>query len=221
MNGMWVGYMDIYLKLKKKTSLSGVSQITIKDVSEVVAPPDVAKKLEATKVVNIEKKRKTGYLVSVTDVIKLVKQAYPDATISSLGETDTWVDYAPVHTHESVCARWLKVAAVTVVLFIGSATAIMSFHNDAEIPKVFQGVYELIFGCKNENPVLIEVPYTIGLALGIMIFFNHAMGRKFTDDPTPIEVQLSIYDTEVSDTVIDIMERAKRKREDGVPSGDS
>lgn len=212
--------MDIYLKLKKKTSLSGVSQIMIKDVAEVVAPPDVAKKLEATKVVNIEKKRKAGYLVSVTDVIKLAKKAYPDAAISSLGEMDTWVDYAPEHTQESVYVRWLKVAAVAAVLFIGSATAIMSFHNDAEIPKVFQGVYELIFGYKNENPVLIEIPYTIGLALGIMIFFNHAMGRKFTDDPTPIEVQLSIYDTEVSDTVIDIMERAKRKREDG-EHGDS
>ena len=213
--------MDIYLKLKKKTSLSGVSQIVIKDVAEVVAPADVAKKLEAMKVVSIERKRKAGYLVSVTDVIKLVKKAYPEAAVSSLGEMDTWVDYAPEHTHESAYARWLKIVLVSAVLFVGSATAIMSFHNDAEIPKVFQSVYELIFGYKNENPVLIEIPYTIGLALGIMIFFNHAMGRKFTDDPTPVEVQLSIYDTEVSDTVIDIMERAKRKQEDGAAHGDS
>ena len=207
--------MDIYLKLKKKVSLSGVSQITIKDVAEVVATADVAAKLEPTKVLTVDPQRRMSYLVSVTDVIKLVKKAYPDAGVSSLGETDAWVDYCPTHTHESAWLRWGKIALVSVILFVGSATAIMSFHNDAEIPKVFQGVFEMIFGYKNENPTLIEVPYSIGLALGIIVFFNHAFGRKITDDPTPIEVQMSIYDGEVSDTVIDIMERQQEGANNG------
>ena len=199
--------MDIYLKLKKKVSLSGVSQIIIKDVADIVATADVADKLESTKVMTVDTHTKRGYLVCVTDVIKLVKKAYPDASVSSLGETDTWVDYSPTHTIESAWVRWGKIAFVSLILFVGSATAIMSFHNDAEIPKVFQGVFKMIFGYQEENPRLIEVSYSFGLALGIIVFFNHAFGRKITDDPTPIEVQMSIYDGEVSDTVINIMER--------------
>ena len=199
--------MDIYLKLKKKVSLSGVSQITVKDVAEVVATSDVADKLEQTKIMAVDTQNKSSYLISVTDVVKLVKKAYPDASVSNLGETDAWVDYSPTQTYENAWIRWTKIALVSAILFVGSATAIMSFHNDAEIPKVFQGVFEMIFGYKEENPTLIEVPYSIGLALGIIVFFNHAFGRKITDDPTPIEVQMSIYDGEVTDTVINIMER--------------
>ncbi|MCL2851410.1 MAG: stage V sporulation protein AA [Defluviitaleaceae bacterium] len=207
--------MDIYLKLKKKISLSGVSQITIKDVAEVVATSDVAEKLEPARIMTVDTQNKGSYLVSVTDVVKLIKKTYPDASVSSLGETDAWVDYSPEPTFEKAWLRWAKIAFVSVVLFVGSATAIMSFHNDAEIPKVFQGVFEMIFGYKEENPTLIEVPYSIGLALGIIVFFNHAMGRKITDDPTPIEVQMSIYDGEVSDTVINIMERQQEEGKNG------
>ena len=207
--------MDIYLKLKKKVSLSGVSQITVKDVAEVVATADVSAKLEPTKIMDVDAQLKAGYLVSVTDVVKLVKKAYPEASVVSLGEMDAWVDYSPAHTRESVWIRWGKIAMVSVVLFVGSATAIMSFHNDAEIPKVFQGVFEMIFGYRSENPTLIEVPYSFGLALGIIVFFNHALGRKFTDDPTPIEVQMSLYDDEVSDTVINFMEREAEEDKHG------
>ena len=211
--------MDIYLKLKKKASVSCVSHITVKDVADVVAAADATQKIEQSKLLTIDKRRKASYLVSMTDVVKLAKKTYPDATILSLGETDTWVDYSPVHTRESAWLRWSKIALVSATLFAGSATAIMSFHNDAEIPKVFQSVFEMIFGYKEQNPTLIEIPYSIGLAIGIIVFFNHAAGRKITDDPTPIEVQMSKYDTEVSDMVISTLER--RAEQQGGAHGDS
>ncbi|MCL2616862.1 MAG: stage V sporulation protein AA [Defluviitaleaceae bacterium] len=212
--------MDIYLKLKKKASLSGTSQVTIRDVAEIIAMADVAQKLDATRVLAVDAGRKRSYLVSVTDVVKLVKKAYPDATVTSLGETDTWVDYSPVHVPEPAWLRYCKISLIAVVLFVGSATAIMSFHNDAEIPKVFARVFEMIVGHKTDSPRLIEIPYSIGLAVGIIVFFNHAFGHKATDDPTPIEVQMSKYDTEVSDMMISIMERQAEERE-GTGNGGS
>ena len=207
--------MDIYLKLKKKVSLSGVSLITVKDVADVVATADVAAKLEPLKVLDVDTDKKDSYLVSVTDVIKLAKKAYPDAGIVSLGEPDAWVDYSPKHTHEPAWVRWGKVAGVSAVLFVGSATAIMSFHNDAEIPKVFSSVFEMIIGHKSDNPTLIEVSYSVGLALGIIVFFNHALGHKVTDDPTPIEVEMVLYDSEVTDAVLDELNRQKEDGENG------
>jgi len=207
--------MDIYIKLKKKASLSGVEHVCIKDVAEVVATADVAQKLEAARLLDPDTRANGRYLVSAADVVKLVKKAYPDASVSNLGEQDTLVEYSTTHTHEPAWIRWGKIAVISSVLFVGSATAIMSFHNDAEIPKVFRSVFEMIFGYASDNPTLIEASYSVGLAAGIIIFFNHALGRKITDDPTPIEVQMSLYDNEVSDTLIDILERQKEGRHGG------
>ena len=42
-----------------------------------------------------------------------------------------------------------------------------------------------------------EIPYSIGLAVGITVFFNHCSKRKLTTDPTPIEVEMTTYEEEV------------------------
>lgn len=36
----------------------------------------------------------------------------------------------------------------------------------------------------------LEVFYSLGLAAGIIVFFNHVGGRRLTKDPTPVEVSI-------------------------------
>jgi stage V sporulation protein AA len=102
---------------------------------------------------------------------------------------------------------WLKVAFVSVVLFAGAATAIMSFHTDGQIPKIFERVYQMFYGVQVTNPPIIVIPYSIGLALGIIVFYNHFMGRKITVDPTPIEVEIETYEKEVTEAMVELMEK--------------
>ena len=67
--------MDIYIKPVKKASLSEVNKITIKDVAEVIATKDVAKKINQMKLMDINtKEKKANFLISVTDIIKLIKK---------------------------------------------------------------------------------------------------------------------------------------------------
>ena len=48
----------------------------------------------------------------------------------------------------------------------------------------------------------------LGLLLGVLIFFNHFGKRKLTTDPTPIEVQMRLYEDEVDTAII---QNASRK----------
>ncbi len=57
--------------------------------------------------------------------------------------------------------------------------------------------------------MLIDLPYSIGLAAGIIVFFNHFSGKKLTDDPTPIEVEMSVYEKEVADNLIDTLNKKR------------
>ena len=50
-----------------------------------------------------------------------------------------------------------------------------------------------------------------GLAIGIILFFNHAGKIKLNDDPTPFEVQMRLYERDVNDT---LMINAGRKGEE-------
>ena len=49
----------------------------------------------------------------------------------------------------------------------------------------------------------------MGLAAGIILFFNHAGKFKISDDPTPFEVQMRLYEKDVNDT---LMTNADRKK---------
>ena len=155
---------------------------------------------------------KKNYLVSVTDIIKKIKKTYPEYTVNNVGEMDTLVQYASKKSRDRSWLKWLRVAFVVFVLFIGSSTAIMSFHTDGQIPKIFENYYRIIFGVERSNPRIISIPYSIGLAIGIIVFYNHAMGKKITDDPTPIEVEMELYEKDVTDTVVEVLSQRKNAR---------
>ena len=202
--------MDIYIKPVKKATLAEVDKIIVKDVAEVIATADVVKKVEQMKLLDIRvHEKKVNFLVSVTDIIKVIKKTYPDYTVNNVGAQDTVVQYATQKSHDVAWWKWTKIAFVVLVLLAGSSTAIMSFHTDGQIPKVFENYYRIFFGEHSSNPLIFNIPYSIGLAVGIIVFFNHFMGKKITDDPTPIEVEMALYETEVNETVIDVLNTQK------------
>ena len=209
--------MDIYVKPKKKVSLTSKTHITIKDVADVVATKDTLAKIYKMDLITIDKSgpKKQNFLVSITDIITRIQQAYPNATISNVGDMDTWVQYMEKPSKDYPLLKWTKIAVVAVILFIGSSTAIMSFHTDGQMPKIFEKYYQIFFGVTESNPALITIPYSIGLALGIIVFYNHFGGKKLTDDPTPIEVEMEKYDRDVTDTMVDAMAMRQQMEAEG------
>lgn len=199
--------MDIYIKPKKKVSLAEQQFITVGDVADIVATKDVVPKVKKLKLVEITKdrERKKNYVVSVTDIIEAIRIPYPNATINNVGEMDSLVQYAAKKSYDRPWLKWLKVAFVATVLLFGSATAIMSFHTDGQIPKIFERFYTMFYGEEKSDPPIIAIPYSIGLAIGIIVFYNHFCGKKLTDDPTPIEVEMEKYDNDTTTAIVDML----------------
>ena len=75
----------------------------------------------------------------------------------------------------------------------------MSYNTDVAIDDLFATVYQLGMGTPPKGPTILHLAYTAGLAIGIVIFFNHAGKIKLTDDPTPFEVQMRLYERDVND----------------------
>ena len=78
----------------------------------------------------------------------------------------------------------------------------MGYNNDVDMAKVFSQLYETFLGTRPDGPTFIELFYSLGLTVGIFLFFNHTPGKKITNEPTPIQVQMRLYEQDVNQTFI-------------------
>ena len=139
---------------------------------------------------------------SILKVIERIHKDYPNLEIVNCGEADFIVEYKK-STIKSSLLENLKLIGVSIVVFFGSAFTIMTFHNDIGIEDVFIRFYEQLMGVEKPPVTELEVSYSIGLAAGIIIFFNHLSKKKLTKDPTPIEVEMQKYNKDLINTKIE------------------
>lgn len=208
--------MDVYLKPKKKSVIRKQDWIYVKDVSDVYVADDsekVKRKIEEVKLLKTGSAKK-AYLISILDIIEAVEKEQKGHTFNNVGEKDVIVEFSPEKPKDKAWLKYSKIFFVAVVLFVGSATAIMSFHTDGEMPTIFKQYYKMFFGEGDIKPYILNIPYSIGLALGIIVFFNHFAGRKITNDPTPIEVQMALYENDITETMVDALGAPKDEKKE-------
>ena len=201
--------MDIYIKPVEKVQIIRKREVQLKDVAEVYIGGQTVQEAEQLVVFRIPQEKEQTYLLSVLDLIRVLRQAYPKATISNVGEADILLEYLPKPERRTPLWTGIKVAFVSLVLFAGAVTTIMSFHSDAQIPLIFENIYYLFFGENKEMPKLLSIPYSIGIGVGILIFFNHFSGWYLTKDPTPIEIEMTTYEKETNACIIDYLGKQK------------
>ena len=204
--------MEVYIKPNEKISITGRKIVYLKDVGEVWIPGQTAGELEHSIVFQIPEETEKTYLLSVLEVIKAITQKMPDATVTNLGEMDILVQYQPKAKKENHSWLYIKVAFVSLLLLAGASTSIMSFHSDAQMPQVFQTYYKIFFGKSVEMPLLLAVPYSIGLGVGIILFFNHFSKIYVTKDPTPIEIEMTTYEKEANTSIIDALNKQQNQK---------
>jgi stage V sporulation protein AA len=186
---------ELLVKLGDVFKVEGTDPALVQAVKEVELyrfPPDTASASSAKKVV----------VFSILKVMEKIHAIDPDVTVVNLGETDFILEYIP----QKKQAKWfeiLKLVGVAVITFFGAAFTIMAFNNDISVSGVFERFYAQVLGVDKPPVTEIEVCYSIGLAVGIMVFFNHIGKKKITMDPTPIQVELRKYESDVADTLIE------------------
>ncbi|HIS46866.1 MAG TPA: stage V sporulation protein AA [Candidatus Scybalocola faecigallinarum] len=97
---------------------------------------------------------------------------------------------------------WGKVASVMLITFFGSIFAIMTYNQDVDVTGVFDRVYQVITGTVRTSPGILEWAYAFGVAFGIIIFFNHFGKRRLTNEPTPMEIEMEKYETDITNTLV-------------------
>ena len=145
-------------------------------------------------------------VISVLKIIELIEETCPDVTVESLGETEVLIERINVDTHKG-WQQAVKAFFIALISFCGTAFTIMAYHNDIGIADVFARIHQIVMGSEPAGVSALEVAYSVGLSLGIIVFFNHVGGRRLTKDPTPIEVEMRKYEKDVNNALVDTAER--------------
>ena len=196
----------LYLKAERNVEVTE-EDVFLKDVAKVYCKDNhIAAKVKAIKIHRFGKDEQKRQVFSILKLIELITKQCPEADVQNMGETDVLVELVNVDKHKGA-VQALKVVFVACISFFGTAFTIMAFHNDVGINQVFGKVYELVMGQQAPGYSILEFTYSIGLAVGITVFFNHIGGRRITRDPTPIEVEMRIYEEDVNKALIATADR--------------
>jgi stage V sporulation protein AA len=87
-------------------------------------------------------------------------------------------------------------------LFIGAGLTIMNFHEDVAMSSVHQKIYFLITGRENAKPLILQIPYSLGVGIGMILFFNHIFKKRFNEEPSPLEVEMFNYQQDLDQYII-------------------
>ena len=206
--------INVYIIAEKNVEVIK-DEVFLKDIAKIYcADENVTAKVKALKIFTFTKEseqklKKTEInrqVVNVLKLIEMIEQTHPGITVNSLGEMDVLVQKIQKRKYKQPM-EFIKICIASGIVFFGTAFTIMAFHNDIAINKVFSKVYELIMGQPATGYTILEIAYSIGLAVGIITFFNHIGGRRITKDPTPIEVAMRIYENDVNMSLVATADR--------------
>lgn len=197
-----------YMKAESKVETDR-GEIYLKDIARILCKDSkLQKKAEAILVYRFPKDGNRAVISTLT-LIEMIQKVFPECVVINLGECDVVIEKVKGGTHPVL--EWCKVAFISMICFFGAAFTIMAFHNDIDINSIFSGVYEIFTGKESDGFTILEVTYSIGLAGGIILFFNHIGKRRITKDPTPVEVQMREYEGNV---ITALVENANRNQEE-------
>lgn len=200
----------LYLKIDKNVQARD-SQVLLRDIASLNCSSKPIENKVKTMRLPTEIIRGPGrYVFSVLDVIEVIQKEYPSLEISNLGEADFIITVEKENKlSDALC--WGKTILLCILSFFGAAFSIMAFNNDIGITELFSHLYETFTGQTSNGFTMLEISYSVGVGLGILIFFNHFAKKKGMTDPTPLEVEMRTYEDEIDTTLIESGNRKEKR----------
>lgn len=156
----------VYIRMRKKIVLETWQELKLKDIAYISTQSNKKELLEDTSIYRLSKKDKNILVIDSFLVIDHLTKEYSDIEFQLLGPEQTLIQIEP----RKKATHPLVLTFVWLLLFVGSAMTIMNFHYDVSMQPVQQKLHFLLTGTENEYPLWIQIPYSLGLGVGTILF---------------------------------------------------
>ncbi|MCH1624820.1 stage V sporulation protein AA [Ferdinandcohnia quinoae] len=189
---------SVYIRMRHRVMVKPNDTVTIEEIAQIIAEDEVSDAIKKIIVHQINMSDKNIVIIDVMKVIFQIQEEFPEHDIQSIGPAQTIVEikfkkrrFTPIFF-----------VAVWFLLFIGAALTMMNFHEDVSMREVQQRIYSMITGEEVKKPLLFQIPYSLGLGLGMILFFNHIFRKRINEEPSPLEVEMFNYQQDLDNYLI-------------------
>jgi len=197
LGGMFVKEV-VYLKMKKHVRKFSRELITLKDIAHINYKEKELSNIEQIPIYKITEEDHNIVVIDYFVIVRLLAKQFPEKDFQLIGEPYSIIKIEEAKKEQPI----FIIVFVWLLLFIGTAMTIMNFHYDVSMLEVHQKLHLIITGNEEQLPLFIQIPYSIGLGFGMLLFFNHWFKKKFTDEPSPLEIELHNYQKNIDNYVI-------------------
>ena len=133
-------------------------------------------------------------VIHLGEVIEKIKDELPSASINFLKADDVIIYFK---SNKKDRTKYLRVLVVSVIILMGSIMGIMNFHADVNM---YDSQYKMVsILTKNANKYLpyFKIPYSLGIGIGVALFFNKFIPTYSKDEPSPMDLKMYSLNKEI------------------------
>lgn len=196
---------NVYIALEQSILVQN-KDVCLEDIATVFCiDKDINTGIRKLKLFHFTKNDTDYTVISAMKLIETINIAYKDVQITNIGSPETVVYYRNT-TASQKYNQTIKAILLMLLTFFGTAYSIMSYNGDVGSDQLLQRLYLLFTGhdVALTSTALLPgiISYSLGLGLGMIVFFNHGLNHNSKNDPTPLQVQMRQYEKEVNDSII-------------------
>lgn len=194
----------IYISLDQSILVNN-RKVTIGDIASIFCTDlDIKNTVSKIEITTLTNTKQDQVVISAMKLIELISMAYKDIIIENIGETETIVYYKNTSITKKYEEKF-KALLLMILAFFGTSYSIMAYNCDVGTDELLEKLYTLFTGkteISSTGLLIAALGYSIGLCIGLIIFFNHGINTKNEDDPTPLQVQMRMYEQDVNSCII-------------------
>lgn len=204
--------VKVFIDLNKKITIDVDTKVRLKKIGEVFCQDiNIQTQLENLVIYKSKSEEDWDY-ISTIDVANKLLEFNPNLDPIILGAQETMFEIKSKEVG-SKGFQIIKVAFVSIILFFGAGIAVVNFHEDVNMSESLTKLYYTFTGIKAINPLIMTIPYTIGVGLGVFTFFSRiiSFSRRRRKQPGPMEIEQYLYDQDMEEYILNSLKNKKSK----------
>ncbi|WP_077213864.1 stage V sporulation protein AA [Bacillus dakarensis] len=190
----------VYIRMRHRVQVHPKDTVYLHNLAQIIGDAEIYNELKDLPIYHVSESDNSNniIIIDLMQVIKMITKVMKDVEVQAIGPSQTIIEVVFKKKGVSIPLFLL----IWFLLFFGSALAIMNFHEDVSMHEVHERLYTIITGKVEEKPLLFQIPYSVGLGLGMIIFFNHVFRKRLNEEPSPLEIEMFNYQQDLDQYVI-------------------
>lgn len=198
----------LYIKLRKKLTIAPLETVLLQQVAYLWCEDEaLLHKVKQCTIYSHKHNDGNRTVIDALDIIRILKAEYGQLQVEIVGEPHILLMIEKISSRK----RPIVFIICWLILFFGSGLAIMNFHADVNMYETQVRIVQLLTGEQIKRPLWFQIPYSVGIGIGMLLFFNHAFKKRKNEEPNPLEVEMYLYQENVNSYVV--ADEIRRKRD--------